>query len=723
MNSIGSYSPLMLHDDLKEIKKKDPKIVEVFQATVGGKFSALAALDESDVNEMANSIKEVLLETAEEILGRSKNKQQEWVTPEALDLCDKRRELKKIKSANNEAKDQYDACNKQVRKKMRECREEWILHQCDKIEENMKNGNSKEAYSTLKTLTKTSQNKTNVIEDKEGNLLTESSAVLQRWTEYCNELYNYQLHPDPNIIKNSHRNEQERDPPILQTEIDDAIKKLKKGKSPGIDNVPSELIKSGGEELNKKFTKLCQKVIDINEWPEDWTKSLVIPLPKKGNLKLCQNYRTISLISHPSKVLLQVLLNRLKTQAEKLLAEEQAGFRQKRSTVEQIFNLRILIEKHLQHQKDLFHNFIDFKKAFDRVWHDGLWQVLRDFNIDNDLINTIKALYDNAKSAVFMGSELGDFFKTSVGVRQGCLLSPVLFNLFLENIMIESLQNHHTTISINGRPLCNLRFADDIDLMGGSEDELQHLTDSLAERSSAYGMEISTEKSKVMINSVNDIHANIIMNGEKLEEVSQFKYLGATLTKDGTSTKEVKIRIAAATSALARLDKIIKSKNISFQTKYKLYKSLVISIFLYGCESWTLTADLEKRIKAFENKCHRKLLRISYVEHKTNDFVKTSILNKVGEQEPLLATVKRRKLMWFGHLNRHETLSTTILQGTVEGSRRRGRQKKCWLDNIKEWTGKPIPTILKATKKREKWRWISSKASCRSPQRSLRIRE
>ena len=85
-------------------------------------------------------------------------------------------------------------------------------------------------------------------------------------------------------------------------------------------------------------------------------------------------------------------------------------------------------------------------------------------------------------------------------------------------------------------------------------------------------MEISTEKSKVMINSVNDIHANIIMNGENLEEVSQFKYLVATLTKDVTSNKEVKIRIAAVTSALARLDKIIKSKNISFQTKYKLYR-------------------------------------------------------------------------------------------------------------------------------------------------------
>ena len=85
---------------------------------------------------------------------------------------------------------------------------------------------------------------------------------------------------------------------------------------------------------------------------------------KKGNLQLCQNYKTISLISHPSKVMLKVILNRLKPQAEEIIAEEQAGFRAGRSTTEQIFNLRVLCEKYSQHQQDIYHVFIDFKKAF-----------------------------------------------------------------------------------------------------------------------------------------------------------------------------------------------------------------------------------------------------------------------------------------------------------------------------------------------------------------------
>ena len=111
----------------------------------------------------------------------------------------------------------------------------------------------------------------------------------------------------------------------------------------------------------------------------------VITIPKKGNLQQCQNYRTISLISHPSKVMLKITLNRLKPQAE-IIAEEQAGFRAGRSTTEQIFNPRILCEKYLQHQQNLYHVFIDFREAFDRVWHAALCTTMKKYNISSNLI-------------------------------------------------------------------------------------------------------------------------------------------------------------------------------------------------------------------------------------------------------------------------------------------------------------------------------------------------
>ena len=159
--------------------------------------------------------------------------------------------------------------------------------------------------------------------------------------------------------------------PNLRVEMEAAVKALKMGKSAGVDNVPAELVQAGGEAMIDILTTICNKIGKTGEWPTTWTQSLVITLRKKDNLQLCQNYRTVSLISYPSKVMLKIVLNRLQPQAKEIIAKEQAGFRAGRSTTEQIFNLRILGEKYLQHQQNLYHVFIDFKKAFDRVWHEA----------------------------------------------------------------------------------------------------------------------------------------------------------------------------------------------------------------------------------------------------------------------------------------------------------------------------------------------------------------
>ena len=171
---------------------------------------------------------------------------------------------------------------------------------------------------------------------------------------------------------------------------------MKKGKSAEVYNIPAELVKAGGEDVIAALTTICYKIWQTEEWPTPWTQSLIITLPKKDNLQQCQNYRTISLIRHPSKVMLKIILNRLKPQAERIIAEEQAGFRAGRSTTEQIFNLRILCENYLQHQQDLYHAFIDFKKAFDRVWNAALWATMKKYNISTNLIQVIKNLYNKA---------------------------------------------------------------------------------------------------------------------------------------------------------------------------------------------------------------------------------------------------------------------------------------------------------------------------------------
>ena len=207
--------------------------------------------------------------------------------------------------------------------------------------------------------------------------------------------------------------------------------------------------------------------------------------------------------------MLKVILNRLKPQAEEIIAEEQAGFRAGRSTTEQIFNLRILCEQYFQNQQNLYQVFIDFKKAFDRVWHAALWATMRKYNISANLVRTIEQLYDKATSAVQMNGSIGDLFRTTVGVRQGCLLSLTLFNIFLERIMSDALEEHDGKVSIGGRNITNLQFADDIDVLAEEEQELEALVQSLDKTCTRYKMEISAEKTKLMTNSANGIQREI----------------------------------------------------------------------------------------------------------------------------------------------------------------------------------------------------------------------
>ena len=165
---------------------------------------------------------------------------------------------------------------------------------------------------------------------------------------------------------------------------------MKRGKTAGVDNIPAELVQAGGDEVIIAVTTICNKIWQTRKWPTPWTQSLVITLPKKGNQQQCQNYRTISLISHPSNVMLEIVLNRLKPQAEKIITEEHADFRAERSTTEQLFNLSILCEKYLQHQQVLYHVFIDFKRAFHRVWHAAMSATMKKYNISANIIRVSK---------------------------------------------------------------------------------------------------------------------------------------------------------------------------------------------------------------------------------------------------------------------------------------------------------------------------------------------
>ena len=208
--------------------------------------------------------------------------------------------------------------------------------------------------------------------------------------------------------------------------------------------------------------------------------------------------------------------------------------------------------------------------------------------------------------------------------------------------MTDALEDHEGTVIIGGRTLTNLRFADDIDGLAG-EEELANLVECLDKASTAYGMRISAEQTKPMTNNTSGINTEIKMNGQKLETVTSVKYLGSVITDEG-SKPEILSRIAQTTATLTRLKANVNDRSISLTSKIRLMRSLVTSIFLYACKTWTLTAELQRRTQAMEMRCYRKILHISYKDHVTNEEVRAKIQQAIGPHEDLLTTVKRRKL-------------------------------------------------------------------------------
>eukprot|EP00794_Sanderia_malayensis_P008574 gene8574-biopygen6861 len=690
-----------------ELLKNEEKRTE-YSVEIRNKFAPLLELE--NVQELTDMFTGITNATAMEVLGKRRVMKQPWMMVEILDACDERRKLKATKFKSVAKTKVYKRINAKVKREIRDAKENFFKEKCKQIQHAFERNNTKKVFDTIKELNRRIAVKTSAIEATDGTLLMDENKIQERWTEYVRQLYNYPIQTDEGILRELEAGGPgditSEEPEILRSEIASAVAALKNGKSPGVDNILAEQIKDRALDL---LHKLCNLIWRTGEWPQQWTQSLIIPLPKKGNLKKCSNYRTISLISHPSKVLLKIIAERMKPQIEAVLSEEQAGFRAGRSTVEQICNCRILYEKFRDNNREVHHNFVDFKKAFDRVWRKALWATMRKHNITPKLIQLCESLYENATNAVMCDNKMLQWFQTNVRVRQGCILSPSLFNLFLEQIMMNALEDFDGTVVVGGRKINNLRFKDDIDLVAGNRNELVDLTSRLDLSTRQFGMEISHKKSKILTTSRqterNETEEKVMIDGNELEEVHQFKYLGAVMNEEATSSTEIKTRLAMVTSQMVKLNHIWKSREVGDKTKIQLMRALVTTVALYGCEAWTLSKQLEKKITAFEMRCFRRLLGIHWRDHRTNVSVIEEIETKIGDFERLLDTVKRRKLQWFGHVTRRPgTLAHTVMHGRVDGQRGRGRSRRSWMEDVKIWTNEPVSVCVRMAENRDNWR-------------------
>ena len=584
--------------------------------------------------------------------------------------------------------------NRAFQKQARIDKELSLQETCQQIEVNNKRGRTRDLFKEVKNITGTFNPKCGSIKASNGKMVTEGKNVKERWKEYTESLYK----KDPNIYDMLIEDPYEDEPEVLESEVKVALQQLANGKAVGCDGIPIELLKLGGKEAVKTLTSICNCIWKNKKWPKDWKKSVFVPIFKKGCKKECGNYRTIALISHASKVLLKVILKRLEAFLLPELPDEQAGFKRGRGTRDHIANLRWLLESSREYQQDIFICFIDYKKAFDCVDLERMWITLKDMGVPLHLIILLKNLYANQEATV--RTEFGETDKINIGkgVRQGCILSPILFNIYAERVMREALVDYDGGVRIGGLRLTNLRYADDTSLLEGTERHLVQNLENLRAASEKAGLYLHVGKTKLMTTGV---IGDVFVNGEKVEVVNNFSFLGAHITNDGLCEKEIRRRIGMGKAAMGRLTKIWKDRGITLRTKVKLVRTLVFPIVLYGAETWTVRKSERKKLDAFEMWCWRRVLRVSWRERRTNEWV----INTINPEWTLESRVVKAALSYFGHVARSEGMEKMVMLGKVGGNRRRGRPRTRWLDSIKEVCGPiSIRDMIVEAQERTKWR-------------------
>ena len=222
------------------------------------------------------------------------------------------------------------------------------------------------------------------------------------------------------------------------------------------------------------------------------------------------------------------------------------------------------------------------------------------------------------------------------------------------------------------------------------------------------GLFLNVAKIKLMVIGADQPDNPLIVDGEEVERVTEFNFLGALITQDGGCKMEIRRRLAMARSTMVKLSKIWADRGITKATKIRLVRALVFPIATYGCESWTLSKADCNKIDAFEMWCWRRMLRIPW----TN----VSVLQEIGQESRLLSQINRQALSYFGHIARRQgtCLEKSILQGKIEGSRRPGRPKARWTDRIKSLVGQPLPAVYRMTEDRRRWHVIMDVTTCQS---------
>ena len=490
-----------------------------------------------------------------------------------------------------------------------------------------------------------------------------------------------------------------------------ALSQVKNGKAAGSSGILPEMLKVGqmSHEFLCMLLALVKAVWREKRVPQDWRDAILVPVPKKGNLHCCDNWRGIALLDVVGKLVGRVIQNRLQQFAERVLPESQCGFRRGRSCTDMLFVVRQLAEKAIEHNSEQYLVFVDLRKAYDSVPRTALWIALQKLGVPSDLITLIGSFHQDMKARLRIDGNLLEEIEVANGLRQGCTMAPTLFNLYACVVAERWLDRVKTiegvgTLVINKQDgqlfrrstrnasktlLYKGEFADDVVLFACSRKAACAAIEAYIEVASSLGLTVSFPKTKFMVIgaavSVND-QQPLAVGGDFIEWVDLFPYLGSVIVDKGSLDVEVDRRIASASRAFGALrQSVFDDCHLSIKTKRCVYQACVLSTLLYGSECWTPLRRHLRRLDSFHQRCVKAVLKITTKQQWEQHITSVMVRQHWGDEETIATKLRRRRLEWLGHVARmaDHRLPRICLFGWLAQVRPFHGPKRRWRDLVK----------------------------------------
>ncbi len=634
-------------------KLKDPIVSEQFARNISTRVNQ--QMQPNDLNEQWQQLNQIIKDVAINTIGfETPTSRNTWFDDECARVTASKNEarIRKLERPTRSTTENYRRLRLEEKRVHQRKKRELQARTLADLERLRNVNESRKFYKILNAQRQGFNPRVDMCRALDGTLLTNKTNVLERWREHFDALLNDEVEaeeldfgfPDDEgaaVLIPTHQ------------ETVDAINSLKNNKAPGPDGIPAELLKNGGEELIGTMHEVIKQIWITETLPSTWLEGALCPLYKKGDKLICDNYRGISLLNSAYKVFAKILHNRLLPHAETVVGDYQCGFRPNRSTSDEIFNVRLILQKGKEFKVDTHHLFIDFKSAYDKTKRNELLVVMRELGFELKLIRLVRATLKGTQSRVKLREDMSDPFEIKEGLKQGDALSTLLFNVALEGAMRRAGIQTSRTLATGIVQI--LGFADDIDIVSRTQTGVVETFTSLQREAAKMGLVINESKTKYMKTggaSVPQPQANIVnICGQNFEVVDEFVYLGVLTRADNDVTLEIKWRIMSANRCYHGLQRHLRSKLLTTKTKCCIYKTLIRPVVLYGSESWPLTKRDEQLLQLFEH----KVLRTIFGGKIENGFYRRRYnfeLERDFAEPNIVATVRMNRLRWAGHLAR-----------------------------------------------------------------------